>query len=132
MIALTQWKEKITADINIKFFVRGIPAYQKIEFVEWVLNKQIELKKSIKGALAKTKTPKFKDNVSWASSYFRDLRKLSIYLDSLDKDFASTKKSFKKSTNIDSLYHEYKAYDKVFSNIEAKAEEIEKLFKEIK
>lgn len=91
----TQWKQKYTFTVDLKFYVKWVPIYKVEEFIQKIIDRYNELNKLVKKSLVNTKISR------WERI---NLTKINSTLKQIDKDIINLKKELRKKEKIEELY----------------------------
>ncbi|USN57958.1 MAG: hypothetical protein H6767_06475 [Candidatus Peribacteria bacterium] len=118
-VKLTQGKEKFDIEVELHFYVRGLPSYEIEKQIQEYFDKYDALKKLVlkkKKELAQISADK---NTSSIISLRNNLVEVELYLESISKEINGLKKEIKKNPQDTEGYDTLKTYADVLSRIEA-------------
>ncbi|QFR39751.1 hypothetical protein A9Q91_06110 [Candidatus Gracilibacteria bacterium 28_42_T64] len=110
-IKSTQGGEKIKIDVELKFYIKGLPYYKVEEFVVNMLSQYAALEKNV-NILMKNKKIKGIDKIN--------VNKINAYLKEISSDIKQIAQGLKKKDNIDKLYKKAVKYNVILDTLEEK------------
>jgi len=110
-IKSTQWWEKVKIEIELKFYIKGLPYYKVETFIVGMLNKYAALEKKV--------SIKMKDkNIKGIEKI--NINKTNAYLKEVSGDIKQIWKWLSKKDNIDGLYKKAVKYSNILDTLEEK------------
>lgn len=118
-VSKTAWKEKFTATIDVKFFVRWIPKHKKEELIKEMEDSLWELNKSYNKLLWMVNNRSFRSKAPDYQEVINEVQNASNYLKAKLKHSAKAKKADK-----DTAYKFYKDIELTLNRLKQREEEI--------
>lgn len=118
-----QWKEKFELDVDLQFYVAGVPGYKMQSYINNFIEQYTKFSAILKKDTQTFLKQKYKYSTSNQLTAIQTLQNLEMLSSALEKDIATLKKDSIQGKNIEKTYNTASQYNRQLEKIKSSYDE---------